>query len=64
MIRNCDIRYFILATDNDDAGKKARIKLKANIHNKFIKELDYADYGTCKDINDMSKDQFLNAKII
>lgn len=64
MIRNCDIRYFILATDNDDAGKKARIKLKANIHNKFIKELNYADYGTCKDINDMSKEQFLNAKII
>ena len=54
---------FILATDNDSAGKDARSKLNANL-NKYIKEIDYKSYGNCKDINDMTKEQFLNANII
>ena len=64
MIKNCSLRYFILATDNDDAGRRAREKFKANINNKIIRELDYSSYGNCKDVNDMSDEQILNAKVI
>ena len=64
IIKKSDIYYFILATDNDSAGIRAREKFKANIHNKIIKEIDYKSYNSCKDINDMTKEQFLNAKII
>ena len=58
------VRKLILATDNDDAGRKARVRLRANVKYKLIYEIDYESYGTCKDINDMTKEQFLNAKII
>ena len=37
---------------------------KSSKKNKFIKEIDYKSYGNCKDINDMEKEQFLNANII
>ena len=63
-LKKSSIRIFILATDNDEAGKNARKKFRANIKNKFIKEIDYSSYGNCKDINDMSEEQFKNAKII
>ena len=29
-----------------------------------IKEIDYLSYGDCKDSNDMTEQQFLNANII
>lgn len=64
MIKKSDLRYLILATDNDKAGKRARELFKKNINNKIIKEISYESYGSCKDINDMTKEQFLNAKII
>lgn len=64
LIKRSDLRYLILATDNDDAGKRARIKFKENVKNKIIKELDYSSYGSCKDVNEMTESQFLNAKII
>ncbi len=64
LLKKSDFRLFILGTDNDFAGKKSREKLKANITNKLIKEIDYKSYGSCKDINDMTPDQFLNANII
>lgn len=64
IIRKSSLRYLILATDNDKAGKIAREKFKANIKNKFIKEIDYNSYDNCKDINDMTKEQFMSAKII
>lgn len=64
IIRKSNIRCFILAFDNDDAGRKARAKFKDNVKNKFIFEVDYNSYGDCKDINDMTKEQFLNANII
>ena len=41
LLKKSDFRLFILGTDNDFAGKKAREKLKANITNKLIKEIDY-----------------------
>lgn len=64
LLKKSEFRIFILATDNDDAGKKARDRFKANIKNKIIKEIDYNSYKNCKDINDMTEEQFLNAAII
>lgn len=64
IIKKSDLRYLILATDNDDAGKRAREKFRKNVTNKLIKEIDYKSYGDCKDVNDMSDEQFLSAKII
>lgn len=64
LIAKSDLRFLILATDNDAAGRLARERFKKNVTNKIIKEIDYASYGTCKDINDMDESQFLNAKII
>ena len=65
ILRNIDfIRIFILATDNDKAGKFAREKFRKNVTNKIIQEIDYESYGKCKDINDMTEEQFLNAKIL
>lgn len=65
ILKNVDfIRTYILATDNDKAGKIARKKFKENVSNKLIKEIDYDSYKDCKDINEMSEDQFLNANII
>ena len=64
LLRKSDFRVLILATDNDEAGKKARERLKNSIKNKIIKEIDYDSYGNCKDINEMTEQQFLNANII
>ena len=62
-LNNLPNRTFILATDKDDAGRKARIKLKNKLSNKIIKELDYSSYPECaKDINDMSRTEFYNLK--
>lgn len=59
---NCNC--YILATDNDNAGKYARERLKEGLTNKIVKELSYESYNGLKDINDMTKEQFLNSKII
>lgn len=64
ILRNCPLRYFILATDNDFAGKKAREKFRKEIKNKIIRELDYQGYKDSKDVNDMSKEQFDELQII
>ena len=56
-------RKFILATDNDEAGKNARLKLRKRLCNKLITEFDYSTYPIgAKDINDMTKEQFLSLK--
>ena len=51
-------RKFILATDNDDAGRKARKRLKKYIKNHIITEYEFPN--GIKDINEMSKEQFEN----
>ena len=62
-LNNLPNRTFILATDKDDAGRKARIKLKNKLSNKIIKEPDYSSYPEgAKDINDMSRTEFYNLK--
>ena len=58
------VRTLILATDNDDAGQKARSFIKKNLKNKIVKQISYKSYGDCKDINDMTKEQFDNCRII
>ena len=58
-LRDLNCRKLILATDNDDAGLKARKRIKRNVRNKIITEFDYMTYPIhAKDINDMSKDEF------
>ena len=58
-------REYILATDNDERGKEARKRIKAYLEKyKIIKEISYKSYQDCKDINDMTEEQFTNADII
>lgn len=51
-------REFILATDNDEAGMKARAVLRNNIKNKLITEVVLPTNK--KDINECTKDEILN----
>ena len=53
-------RKFILATDNDDAGRRARKVLRDHLHNKIITELQLPEGK--KDINDLTEDEFLSLK--
>lgn len=63
-LKRINIRSYILATDNDKHGKNARNKLALALKDvKLIKEIDYKSYSNCKDINDMTEQQFLNSKI-
>ena len=55
-------RTFILATDNDSAGIKARIRLKKYITNKIIKEIILP--SNRKDINECTYDELENIKLI
>ena len=54
-------RKFILATDMDEAGLKARNRIKKALKNKLVTEYKW-DINIAKDINDMNKDYFLNLK--
>ena len=51
-------RKFILATDNDDAGYRARIELRKNIKNKLVTEVKLP--VNRKDINDCNIDEIKN----
>ena len=52
-------RKFILATDMDEAGKKARIDLRNKLKGKLVTELIW-DGSKAKDCNDMDLDFFEN----
>lgn len=56
-------RKFILATDMDEAGLKARKRLKDNIKMKLVTEYVW-DVSKAKDINDMDKEMFDNLEEI
>lgn len=56
-------RKFILATDMDSAGQKARDRIRKRIKGKIISEYVW-DVNIAKDINDMSKEMFDNLKEI
>lgn len=49
-------RKFILATDNDEAGQKARRRIRANVKRKLITEFVLPNGR--KDINELSQDEF------
>jgi len=51
-------RKLILATDNDEAGMKARDRIRANVKGKLITE--YILPKGKKDINDLTKEEFDN----
>ena len=64
-LRQLPCREFILGTDKDDAGMRARKILKNALKEKLVQEFDYNSYPEhAKDINDMSKDEFDNLKVI
>lgn len=50
-------RKFIIATDMDEAGLRARQRLKSRLKNKIVTEY-YWDLSVAKDINDMDKRYF------
>lgn len=55
-------RKFILATDSDEAGMKARKRLRTYIKNKLITEFVFPKNK--KDINDLSFEEFTNLREI
>lgn len=58
-LREFPCRKYILATDADEAGMRARIRIRQNIPNKLITEYIW-DKNDAKDLNDMSKEFFEN----
>lgn len=56
-LRELPVRKFILATDMDEAGLRAREFIRAALRNKIVTEYRW-DVKIAKDINDMSKDYF------
>lgn len=57
ILRNFPCRKYILATDMDDAGLRARVRLKKALSSKIVTEFKW-DRSVAKDINDMSKEYF------
>lgn len=57
-LRQLPCRELILATDNDEAGLKARDRIRAKVSNKLITE--YVLPEGKKDINELTKEEFDN----
>lgn len=57
-LRELPVRKLILATDNDDAGRKARERIRTSVLNKIISE--YVLPEGRKDINELSRFEFEN----
>lgn len=61
MLSKLPYRGLILATDNDDAGRNARVKIRNKIKNKIISEVELPKNR--KDIGECTKDEIENLKI-
>jgi DNA primase len=61
-LREMPCRKFILCTDSDDAGMKARARIKKNVRNKLITE--YVLPEGRKDANECTPEELLNLKEI
>lgn len=61
-LKEMQCRKFILCTDSDDAGMKARMRIKKNVRNKLITE--YILPEGRKDANDCTPEELLNLKEI
>lgn len=57
-LKRLDCRKLILATDMDDAGLRARKRIKEAVNNKIIMEYRW-NINMAKDINAMTREQFL-----
>ncbi len=57
-LRNLDIRHIVLATDNDEAGKSARKRIRENVTNKLFSEIVFPK--GIKDIGECTKEQIDN----
>lgn len=57
ILENSHIRKFLLALDPDEAGDKGRARLRKNVKGKMIIDLQIPEG---KDVNDLTKDEFLN----
>ena len=57
-LRDLPCRELILCTDMDDAGMKARERIRKNVRNKLISE--YILPAGCKDANDCTKEELIN----
>jgi DNA primase len=57
-LRELPCRKIILATDSDEAGMKARKRIRANVKNKIITE--YILPRGKKDLNELSRKEFDN----
>lgn len=57
-LRKLPCRKLILATDNDEAGQRARTRIRKNVKNKLITE--YQLPKGKKDVNELSLDEFRN----
>ena len=53
-LRKLPIRHLILATDNDKAGRLAKEKIRKNVPNKLITEIDFP--SDIKDVGDLGKE--------
>ena len=58
LLRKLPNRHYVLATDNDDAGFKARQKLRKALSNKLITEIDFPK--DIKDIGECTKEELLH----
>ena len=56
-LRKLPIRHYVLATDNDNAGLLARNKIRNQLSNKLITEIQFPD--DIKDIGECTKEQIL-----
>jgi len=61
-LRELPCRKLILATDNDEAGLKARKRIREKVHNKIITE--YALPEGKKDLNELTEEEFKNLEEI
>ena len=57
-LKKLPIRQYVLATDNDEAGQRAREKLRKALSNKLITEIDFPK--DIKDIGECTKEQIEN----
>ena len=55
-------RKFILATDNDEAGLKARERIRKNLKNKIIMQVVFPQGR--KDINELTEDEVRNLEVV
>lgn len=57
-LRKLPCRSLIIGTDNDEAGMRARERIKKNVPNKILKQFVFP--GDKKDINELSYEEFLS----